>query len=71
MSQLNITQLFQQIFEGDVQNPQKGTLTNPIPSDSSFRKKKTMRELLDEFLLATPGMFMIIFFFGKLHPTHT
>ena len=36
MSQLNITQLLgikiqqnQQIFEGDVQNPQKGTFTNP------------------------------------------
>ena len=33
MSQLNITQLLginlQQIFEGDAQNPQTGTFTNP------------------------------------------
>ena len=42
MSQLNITQLLginlQEIFEGDVQNPQKGTFTNPWRMVETCRK---------------------------------
>ena len=45
MSQLNITQLlgsrFQQIFGGDIQNPQKGTFTNPCQITHQDRDTQT------------------------------